>query len=658
MPEPGDFPMSDRHLMDEPGHLSDPRNPHIQDVIARRLSRRSLFASFLATGAIAGLGSAFPLREVLAQGGSTLAFKSLALKIEQSHQVAEGYKADIVVRWGDPVAKGAKPLDLANQTAASQAGQFGYNCDFIGYLPLPQGSQSSEHGLLWVNHEYTNGELMRPGVQSRGENAKAADRPWTEVEIAAHGGTVIEVRKESGVWKYLPDSQYNRRITGMTEMTISGPAAGHARMKTSADPSGKKVLGMLNNCGGGVTPWGTVLTCEENFNGYFGGDAAKAGREAANHKRYGIPAMERSWYGWARNHDRFNIDKEPNEPNRFGWVVEIDPYDPRFVPVKRTALGRMKHEAATCVVNKDGRVVVYTGDDQAGDYVYKFVTRGTYNAQNRTANFGLLDEGVLYAAKFNDDGSLEWIELVHGKNNLTAEKGFASQADVLIEARRAADTVGATRMDRPEDVEANPVSGKVYVMLTNNSGRGEKVPVDKANPRAKNAFGHIIEIIPPGGSGKDADHAATTGKWEMFVLAGNPAEAAHAAKYHKDQAETGVWFAAPDNVAFDPKGRVYVLTDQGSAQKRNKIPDGVFVCDAEGAGRGLFKMLFACPIEAEMCGGVFTPDGKTLFLAVQHPAEGSNFGSPLTRWPDFKDGMPPRPSVVAVHRPDGKEIGA
>jgi len=650
--------MFDRHFMDEPGGLSDARNPHIQDVIARRFSRRSLLASLVATGAVAGLGTAFPLREVLAQGGSTLAFKSLALKITESHQVAEGYKADIVVRWGDPVAKGAPPIDYAKQTAASQAGQFGYNCDFIGYLALPYDSDNSENGLLWVNHEYTNGELMRPGVANAGESRAKADKAWTEVEMAAHGGAVVEVRKEGGAWKYVADSRYNRRITGTTEFAISGPLAGHDRMKTGADPSGRKVLGMLNNCAGGVTPWGTVLTCEENFNAYFGGDVSKAGGEERNHRRYGMPALDKSRYAWARLHDRFNIDKEPNEPNRFGWVCEIDPYNPAEVPVKRTAMGRLKREGATCVVNKDGRVVAYSGDDEAGDYVYKFVTRGTFNEENRAANFGLLDEGTLYAAKFGDDGSVEWIELVHGKNKLTAENGFASQADVLIEARRAADTVGATRMDRPEDIEANPVTGTVFVMLTNNTGRGEKVPVDTANPRAKNNFGHIIEIIPPGSDKDEPDHAATTAKWEIFALAGNPAEAAHGAKYHKDQAETGVWFACPDNVAFDPKGRVYVLTDQGSAQKRNKIPDGIFVADAEGPGRGLFKLLFACPIEAEMCGGAFTPDGKTLFLSVQHPAEGSNFDKPLTRWPDFKEGVPPRPSVVAVHRPDGQEIGA
>ncbi len=639
----------------EPGGLSDPRNPHFREIAARRMSRRSLLAALAASGAV--VSAALPLREALAQGGSTLAFKSLAPKITEGHQVAEGYAADLVIRWGDPVAKGARPIDFAAQTAASQAGQFGYNNDFLAYFPLPQGGTSSEHGLLWSNHEYTNGEMMRAGVKNRFENALKADMAWTEVEMAAHGGSFVEVKKEGGAWRYAADGALNRRITAATEFVIAGPCAGHARMKTGAEPTGRKVLGMLNNCAGGVTSWGTVLTCEENFNTYFGGDAAKAGAEARNHARYGIAPHDRPRYAWARHHARFDIDKEPNEPNRFGWVCEIDPYAPDAPPVKRTALGRMKREGATCWLNRDGRIVVYSGDDEAGEYVYKFVSAGRFTFGDRRANFGLLDEGTLYAAKFNDDGSLDWLELVHGRNGLTAANGFASQADVLIEARRAADVAGATRMDRPEDVEANPVTGKVYVMLTNNSGRGEKQPVDKANPRAKNYFGHIVEIVAPGGAGRDGDHAAPRARWDIFVLAGNPAEAAHGARYHADQAASGVWFAAPDNIAFDQKGRAYVFTDQGGRQKSNAIPDGVYAADTEGPGRGLFKLLFAVPVGAECCGGAFTPDGKTLFVAVQHPGEGGTFDKPTTRWPDFKEGVPPRPSVMAIRRADGGEIG-
>ncbi len=643
---------------DEP--LSPASNPHICDVIARRLSRRAVLGGLAATGA-AGAFAALPLgRQALAAGASTLGFKSLPLRLTESHAVAEGYRARVLIRWGDPVAVDTPTFDPGRQSAKSQGVQFGYNCDFLAYFPLPAGSNESGHGLLWVNHEYTNGELMRAGFKDGAESAAAAAKDWTEVEIAAHGGSVIEVRQEERRWRVVHGSRFARRITAETEMRLVGPAAGHERMKTAADPSGLKVLGTLNNCAGGKTPWGTALTGEENVNAYFAGQAEKSGREARNHRRFGIPQFERARYGWARHHDRFNVDKEPNEPNRFGWIVEIDPYDPNSVPVKRTALGRIKHEGATCVINTDGRIVVYTGDDQAGEYIYKFVSARRFDPGNRSANAALLDDGMLYAARFNEDGSLDWLELAHGKGKLTAENGFASPADVLIEARSAADLVGATRMDRPEDIEANPVTGKVYAILTNNAARGERWPVDSANPRAKNTFGHIIEIVPPGGAGRNADHAAARATWNIFLLAGNPSDPQHRARYHTDQAETGVWLATPDNCAFTPQGHIAIATDQGSLQVRTGIADGLYLADAEGDGRALLKLLFAGPIGAEVCGPEFTPDGRTLFVAVQHPGEGkgSTFDQPTTRWPDFAPGMPPRPSVVAITREDGREIGS
>jgi secreted PhoX family phosphatase len=627
-------------------------NQPLIEVIEARYSRRSVLKGFAATAALGATGGALTAggaltsRVAFAAGDpSTLTFRPPKHVILETHQVAEGYEAHVLIRWGDKVLADAPEWDPNTQSAEAQAKQFGYNCDFLAYMPLPQGSDNSEHGLIHCNHEYTDPQLMfaswNKGTQSAAQ---------TRIEMMAHNGSVIEVRKHGGNWRVVEGSKYARRITLDTEMRISGPAAGHARLKTGYDPTGRRVFGTINNCAGGKTPWGTVLMAEENFHGYFGGGDPDGLPEARNYKRYGIKADAR--YPWYKTVDRFDIGKEPNEPNRFGWMVEYDPFDPDSTPVKRTALGRCKHEGATSIVNKDGRVVFYSGDDQRFDYLYKFVTKGTYDPSNRALNRDLLDQGTLYVAKF-DEKSVTWLPLNFGEGPLTPENDFHSQADVLIETRRAADLVGATPMDRPEDVEPNPVNGRVYVMLTNNSQR-KSDQLDAVNPRANNRYGQIVELVPPGGSGKDADHAADVFEWNMLLIAGNEESGA---VYHS---QTEVWLSSPDNCAFDPQGRLWISTDQGSKQVKDNIPDGIYACDLEGPGRALVKFFYGVPRSAEMCGPEFTPDGKTLFVAVQHPAEekGSTFETPSTRWPDFTEGVPPRPSIVAITKADGGLIGS
>ena len=631
-------------------------NPTMGDVINARFSRRSFLRGTLAVSAIAATVSPMAIMvadEARAASASAFNFPEVEAGVDEMHHVAEGYDADVLLRWGDKVFADSPDFDPMNQTAADQARQFGYNNDYVGFIPL---DGNPDHGLLVVNHEYTNAELMFPGFARVEKDAEGKEKvkmgeftkDLVDIEMAAHGGTVIEIRKENGKWQPVLDGKMNRRITPMTEMVLSGPVAGHDRVKTAADATGTRVLGTINNCAGGVTPWGTYLMAEENFHGYFLGELPEGHREAANYKRLGVPA---GWYEWGRFHDRFDVTKEPNEANRFGWVVEVDVMDPTSKPKKRTAIGRVKHEGCETIINKDGRVVLYTGDDERFDYVYKFVTAGTFNADDRAANMNLLDEGTLHVARFNDDGTLDWMPLTHGEGPLTAENGFDSQADVLIETRRAADLLGATKMDRPEDVQPNGKTGKVYVMLTNNTKRKEG-DENAANPRANNAFGHIIEITEA-----DGDFAATRSTWEILVKCGDPSIAEVGATFSSATTANG-WFGMPDNCAIDADGRLWVATDGNSGKKTGRT-DGLWAVDTEGAARGTSRLFFRVPVGAELCGPLFSPDGTTAFCAVQHPGdEGlATFENPATRWPDFDAALPVRPSVVAVTKQGGGKIG-
>jgi uncharacterized protein len=642
----------------------------IGNVVARRFTRRQLFKGGLAVAAsthLFGSDAVTAGRGPSKSEAAAFAFRELEAGVDATHHVAHGYDVQVLLRWGDPIHAGMSTFDPASLAPADQSKRFGYNNDYLAFFLLQADGQ---RGLLCVNHEYTNPEVMFPGLgRPDADDYAGMTIERVGVEMAAHGVTIIEMARQNGQWLPLLSSPRNRRITASTPMTIDGPAAGHARLRTSRDPSGAAALGTLNNCAGGQTPWGTYLTAEENFHGYFwseqrGPDGRRknkglGGLQQKSYDRYGVPG---NWYNWGRHDDRFDIDKEPNEPNRFGWIVEIDPMDPTSTPIKRTALGRFRHEGAEIIVNKDGRVVVYSGDDAQFEFVYRFVSREIYRPDDRAHNMRLLSDGVLSVARYADDGTVVWLPLVHGQGLLTAANGFLNQADVVIDARLAASLLGATPMDRPEDVQPNLRTNSVYVILTNNEKRRPE-QISAASPRPENLFGHIIEMTPP-----DGDHTADRYIWDVLLKCGDPRVANIGALYNPATSENG-WFGSPDNAAIDAEGRLWIATDQGSNWKRTGHADGLYAIDTEGAARGTSRMFFRVPVGAELCGPCFTPDGETLFLAVQHPGtdgvkdwksfgRASTFEDPATRWPDFDPKMPPRPAVLAITKSGGGKIGS
>ncbi|NRB71595.1 MAG: PhoX family phosphatase [Xanthomonadales bacterium] len=632
--------------MDERENL--PLNPCVEtqttleELVSLRLSRRGLIRSAIATAGLAGLGG---MQALAAHGLPPFRFTEISRGVDHTHHVAAGHDAQLLIRWGDPLFSDAPAFDPHAQTAAAQRRQFGYNNDFIGYIPLVPEAGQDERGILCVNHEYTTSLLMLPDVGDEYPASITAAQGATE--RAAHGGSVFEVVRQGDQWQAVIDSPYNRRITAdSTPMTLTGPAAGHERLRTGDDPEGRTVAGTMNNCAGGITPWGTYLMAEENVNGNFMGSLPEGHRETRNYERFGVPG---GWYAWGQHVDRYDVGKEPNEPNRFGWIVEVDPHNPQAAPRKHTALGRFKHEGAESVVAPNGQVVVYMGDDQRFDYVYKFISKGRYDPAQPAANRELLTEGTLYVARFDADGTVSWLPLRHGYGPLTAANGFHSQADVMIEARSAADLLGATPMDRPEDVEPDPRSGSVWIMLTNNYRRTE-AQVDAANPRAANNWGQIIQLVEPEG-----DFTALRSRWEFLVRCGDPKQPEVMASWNPATSDNG-WFGSPDNCAVDPAGRLWVSTDGNSS---TGAADGLWALSTEGTERGTGKAFFRCPVGAELCGPRFTPGGDTLFLAIQHPGDGdgATFDAPSTRWPDFEDGKPPRPSIVAIRRKGGGPIG-
>ena len=617
------------------------------DLLDARLTRRQVLKS-AALLPLFGLplGCAVsPAREAAAIG-----FTPIAASTDDAVRVPPGYDARVLYAWGDPVGSSdGQPAfrQDATNSADDQALQAGMHHDGMHYFALPYGSGSSERGLLAINHEYTDDGLLHPD----GFDGWSAEK--VRKSQNAHGVSVIEVARRGDSWQIVRPSAYARRITARTPIRLSGPAAGHVSLQTAADPTGATVLGTINNCANGHTPWGTYLTCEENWNNYF----VNTGTVPPEQRRYGINAKG-AGYRWHEFDGRFDAGAHPNEPNRYGWVVEVDPYDPHATPVKRTALGRIKHEGAALALTADRRVVFYMGDDQQFEYIYKFVSRDAYDPNDRAANRDLLDHGTLYVARFDGDDTGEWLALIHGRNGLTADRGYASQADVLVKTRQAADIVGATKMDRPEWTAVHPQTQEVYCTLTNNSARGGKgrPGPDAANPRSANAYGHVVRWREANG-----DPAATHFRWDIFVLAGDPAQNDVAKRGNV----RGDAFGSPDGLWFDPQGRLWIQTDI-SASTVNRgdyanLGNNQMLCADVQTGR--ISRFLTGPRGCEITGITATPDGRTMFINVQHPGEpATERNSPqhptaVSAWPDGAAGMRPRSATVVIRKLDGDVVG-
>jgi secreted PhoX family phosphatase len=651
-------------------------NPRMRDLVEGALARRSVLkgglgAGALVVGGLTGVAAAAPAAAATtaaptpaaagAAAGRTrdvgrAAFTPVAPNRADAVTNAPQFTHNVVIRWGDPVEAGAPRFDVHAQTPEAQALQFGYNNDYVGVLPL-----SGRSALLVTNHEYTDENLMFP-------TGEYDDATIKKIAMAAHGMAVVTIERGRAKGSWIRSdhrrAKYNRRITVHTEFAFRGPAAGHELLRTAADPAGTRVLGTFGNCAGGTTPWGTVLSGEENFNGYFDASGPVDAANATSFKRYGLATAAATNRGWSSVDERFDLAKHPHEAYRFGWVVEVDPYEPGSTPVKQTMLGRFKHEGANVTISDDGHAVAYMGDDERGDYLYKFVSADRFRTGDsrsaRAHNKALLTKGTLYVAKFVGDGAADgefdgagtWVALT---SDTTSFVPGMSVAEVLVNTRLAADTVGPTKMDRPEDVEPNPVNGKIYAALTNNSDRGVKYPTDETNPLASsmvrsalgapltsksgNRNGFVLELTELGN-----DHTATKFTWDLFLVCGDPeAPETYFAGYDRSKVSP---ISCPDNVAFDAVGNLWISTD-GNVLGSN---DGLFRVPVSGPDRGRVEQFLTVPFGAETCGPLVTEDQLSVFIAVQHPGEtdGATFETPSSTWP-HTDGFP-RPSVVVSYR--------
>ena len=627
---------------DEFDEINSPRPAETDfDVISEKfISRRSFLRGTAAVGASAFVLGTLAVNTRDANAATNwLSFEPVAANTLDDITVPKGFKADVLVRWGDPLWTQGVDFDHGNRgTGATQALAFGDNTDGMETFKTDDGRT-----VLAINNEYTNRSIIYGNRESK--------LPETADDVmkgkAAHGVSVIEVAKQGDAWGVVVNSVYNRRITADTPVELTGPAAGHHWLKTAFDPTGTRSLGTWNNCGSGKTPWGTYLTCEENFNGYFSSSEAVQDQKPIvlpeGFSRYGIGPKD--WgYAWAMADERFDIAKHPNEPHRAGYIVEIDPLDPAATPKKRTALGRFKHENAAVVVADNGHVVVYMGDDERGEFLYRYVSNGKYVDGGDTSS--LLVDGKLFVAKFSDDGKGEWVELT------PASTGMPSMAEICIHTRQAGSAVGATTMDRPEWVAANPLMAEVYCCLTNNKNRGVKpnaggddTAVNGPNPREKNHYGQIVRWRPASG-----DHTAAGFEWDLFVIAGNPTVHDDAYAGSKNVTVDNM-FNSPDGLVFDSQGGLWIQTDGNYSNAKDFAGMGNNQMLFADPKSGEIKRFMVGPNECEITGLTWSPDRKTMFVGIQHPGEKGN-----SHWPEGGNATP-RSAIIAVTREDGGLIG-
>ncbi|MBU0913759.1 MAG: PhoX family phosphatase [Gammaproteobacteria bacterium] len=659
----------DNSGIDPQTNFSD--NPDFQSVLA---SRRSFLKGSLGAAIATIMGTALvgcssdtaepvtgPVGVKPEPAPVLLAFTAIAANRLDTATVPAGYTARPFLPMGTPLL-GSYPAYQANgsNSGADMEQQVGAHHDGMHFFPLDARSsnKNSDEGVLVFNHEYLDANVLHP------MGPTGLPRPADEVrkEVAAHGVTVAHIKKDAdGQFQLVQGSPLNRRITGATPMDIAGPVRGDAKVVTKYSQDGTRTRGTLNNCGNGFTPWGTYLTCEENWAGYFMNADVTQPRE---HKRYGVGSKNGRYY-WetadsgADQYQRFNAstlaadsyNDYRNEPNTFGWIVEIDPFNPDSVPQKRTALGRFGHEGVIFGPVVEGQPIsVYSGDDSTFEYIYKYVSKAAYFAA--TAGGHLLNDGTLYVAKFNADGSGEWLALDVNNEALMAKAAaagvtFDSQADLLINTRLAADIAGATKMDRPEWGAVHPTTGEVYFTLTNNTGRKPE-QIDPANPRANNATGHIIRW---------KENAATQGlsfNWDIFLLAGDVGTATPGTNL---TLTADNHMASPDGLMFSSNGLLWIQTDMSGSQQGEGPYGNNQMLVADPATRTV-KRFFVGPVDAEVTGIAFTPDLKTMFVNIQHPGDRSTPTQFTSNWPANDGTSRPRSATVIITKDDGGVIGS